>query len=256
MLLLRTLIVRFWKQPFKGRLVRWDTALHDRFLLPHFVAQDMQDVVRDLQIAGYKFEFEWLAPFLEFRFPRHGIVAYQGIALELRPAIEPWNVLGEEVKAGATARYVDSSLERLQVKVSNMTDTRHVITCNGRLVPLHPTGVNGEFVAGVRYRAWAPPSALHPTIAVHSPLVFDIVDTWSGRSIGGCTYHVVHPGGRSYETFPVNANEAEARRTARFSENGHTPGVMKVQPENLNRDFPLTLDLRRMPDMPSGRKSK
>ncbi len=256
MLLLRTLIARFWKQPFQGKLVRWNTILHDRFLLPHFVAQDMQDVVRDLQTSGYKFEFDWLAPFLEFRFPRHGTVAYQGITLELRPAIEPWNVLGEEIKAGATARYVDSSLERLQVKVNNMTGTRHVITCNGRPVPLHPTGVQGEFVAGVRYRAWAPPSALHPTIAVHSPLVFDIVDTWSGRSIGGCTYHVVHPGGRSYETFPVNANEAEARRVARFWEHGHTPGTMKVRPENFNPDFPLTLDLRRMPDMPSGRKSK
>ncbi len=256
MLLLRTLVARFWKKPFKGRLVRWGTELHDRFLLPHFIAQDMHDVVRDLQMAGYKFEFEWLAPFLEFRFPRHGTVVYEGIELELRPAIEPWNVLGEEVAAGATARYVDSSLERLQVKVNNMIDTRHVVTCNGRPVPLHPTGVKGEFVAGVRYRAWAPPSALHPTIAVHSPLVFDIVDTWSGRSIGGCTYHVVHPGGRSYETFPVNANEAEARRVARFWNHGHTPGPMKVQPESLNRDFPFTLDLRRMPEISSGRKTK
>ncbi len=247
-MLLRTLVARFWKTPFKGKLVRWDTELHDRFLLPHFVAQDMHDVVRDLQMAGYQFEFEWLAPFLEFRFPRHGTVVYEGIELELRPAIEPWNVLGEEVQAGATARYVDSSLERLQVKVNNMTDTRHVVTCNGRPVPLHPTGVKGEFVAGVRYRAWAPPSALHPTIAVHSPLVFDIVDTWAGRSIGGCTYHVVHPGGRSYETFPVNANEAEARRVARFWNHGHTPGPMKFQPEKLNRDFPFTLDLRRMPE--------
>ena len=256
MLLLRTLVARFWKQPYQGRLVRWDTALHDRFLLPHFVAQDMQDVVRDLHSASYRFEFEWLAPFLEFRFPRHGTVAYQGIELELRTAIEPWNVLGEEVQAGATARYVDSSLERLQVKVSNMTGTRHVVTCNGRPVPLYPTGVKGEFVAGVRYRAWAPPSALHPTIGVHTPLVFDIVDTWAGRSIGGCTYHVVHPGGRSYETFPVNANEAEARRVARFRDHGHTPGAMKVQPESLNPDFPLTLDLRRMPDISSGRTPK
>ncbi len=256
MLLLRTLVARFWKKPFGGRLVRWDTELHDRFLLPHFAAQDIQDVVRDLQTAGYKFEFEWLAPFLEFRFPRHGTVVYEGIELELRPAIEPWNVLGEEVQAGATARYVDSSLERLQVKVNNMIDARHAVTCNGRPVPLHPTGVKGEFVAGVRYRAWAPPSALHPTIAVHSPLVFDIVDTWSGRSIGGCTYHVVHPGGRSYETFPVNANEAEARRVARFWNHGHTPGPMNVQPESLNRDFPFTLDLRRKPEIPSGRKPK
>jgi len=213
----------------------------------HFVEHDLHDVVRDLRVAGYGFEPEWFAPFVEFRFPRFGTVVYEGVRLELRQAIEPWNVLGEEVSQAGTARYVDSSLERLQVKVNGMTDSHHVVTCNGRPVPLHPTGTHGEYVAGVRFRAWAPPSALHPTIPVHSPLVFDIVDTWSGRAIGGCTYHVVHPGGRSYDTFPVNANEAEARRVARFWDHGHTPGPMKVKEEPLNRLFPFTLDLRRKP---------
>jgi uncharacterized protein (DUF2126 family)/transglutaminase-like putative cysteine protease len=249
MLLLRTLIARFWKHPYTGRLIRWGTELHDRFLLPHFVAEDLRDVVRDLNHAGYPFRFEWFAPFFEFRFPRYGTVSYEGIHLELRQAIEPWNVLGEEVSAGATSRYVDSSVERAQVKVANMTDTRHVVTCNGRPVPLHATGARGEFVAGVRYRAWAPPSALHPTIPVHTPLVFDIVDTWSNRSVGGCTYHVSHPGGRNYTTFPVNAFEAEARRVARFWNHGHTPGTMRVAPEERNRDFPMTLDLRRESDL-------
>lgn len=248
MLLLRALVARFWNAPYQGRVVRWNTELHDRFMLPHFIAQDMRDVVRDLETAGYVFRFDWFAPFLEFRFPRYGSVAYEGIELEVRQAIEPWHVLGEEVAAGATARYVDSSVERVQVKVAGMTDTRHVVTCNGRTIPLHPTGARTEFVAGVRYRAWQPPSALHPTIPVHSPLVFDLVDTWSGRAIGGCTYHVVHPGGRSYSTFPVNANEAEARRIARFWAHGHTPGPVTVQPEARNPDFPFTLDLRRTPD--------
>ena len=245
MLLLRALLVRFWNTPYVGKLVHWGTQLHDRFMLPHFLVQDLNDIVRELNAAGYAFQPEWFLPFLEFRFPRYGCVVYDGIQLELRQAIEPWNVLGEDMQAGSTARYVDSSVERLQVKVSGMTDTRHVVTCNGRALPLQPTGVQGEFVAGVRYRAWDPPSALHPTIASHAPLTFDIVDTWSSRAIGGCTYHVSHPGGRNYETFPVNANEAEARRAARFWPHGHTPGTVTIAAEAVNRNFPFTLDLRR-----------
>ena len=248
MLLLRSLIARFWTRPYRGRLVSWGTSLHDRFMLPHFVAEDMRDVVLDLQREGYPVRFEWFAPFFEFRFPRYGTVVYQGISLELRQALEPWHVMGEEVKAGATSRYVDSSIERIQVKVNHMTGSRFVVTCNGRPVPLAPTGTHGEYVAGVRYRAWQPPSALHPTIGIHSPLVFDILDKWSGQSLGGCTYHVVHPGGRSYDSFPVNANEAEARRMARFAPRGHTPGGMVLREERPSPDFPLTLDLRRPPD--------
>ena len=248
MLLLRTLVTRFWQTPYRANLTRWGTELHDRYMLPHFVAQDMRDVVRDLRRAGYAFEFDWFAPFLEFRFPRFGTVVYHGIEIELRQAIEPWHVLGEEVSAGGTARYVDSSVERMQIKVCNMNDNRHIITCNGRPLPLTATGTRGEYVAGVRYRAWCPPSGLHPTIGVQAPLVFDLVDSWSGRSIGGCTYHVAHPGGRSYDTFPVNANEAEARRVARFWNHGHTAGLMHVRREGRNPDYPLTLDLRRAPE--------
>ena len=257
MLLLRALVARFWQKPYAGSLIRWGTGLHDRFMLPHFVAQDLRDVITDLQRAGYAFEHEWFAPFIEFRFPRYGTVVYQGIEVELRQAIEPWNVLGEEVTGTNTARFVDSSVERLQVRVRHMNDARHVVTCNGRPLPLTPTGVHGEYIAGVRYRAWAPPSALHPTIGIHSPIVIDVVDTWAGRSIGGCTYHVVHPGGRSYDTFPVNANEAEARRRARFWEYGHTPGERAghsagpcvVRHEGRNPEYPMTLDLRRAPEV-------
>jgi uncharacterized protein (DUF2126 family) len=243
-LLLRALVARFWKQPYEGKLIHWGTELHDRWMLPHFVAQDMADVVEDLRAFGYGFEKHWFDPFVEFRFPRYGTVAYQGIELELRQAIEPWNVLGEEMSGGGTSRYVDSSVERMQLRVRGMTDGRHIVTCNGRPLPLQPTGTAGEFVAGVRFRAWSPWSALHPTIGVQAPLVFDLVDTWSGRSIGGCTYHVSHPGGRNYDSFPVNANEAEARRFARFWGHGHTPGKMEVKEEPKNPRFPLTLDLR------------
>jgi len=245
MLLLRALVARFWKAPFKGRLVDWGTRLHDAFMLPHFVAQDLRHVVEDLQASGYDLRLEWFAPFLEFRFPRFGTVTYEGVELEIRQAIEPWHVLGEEVTQNATARYVDSSVERLQVRASHLNAARYAVACNGRRVPLAPTGTPGEYVAGVRFKAWAPPSALHPTIAPQAPLVFDLVDLWNGRSIGGCTYHVSHPGGRNYATFPVNALEAEARRVARFQAMGHTAGPMQLPDEARNPRFPLLLDLRR-----------
>ena len=246
-LLLRALIARFWKQPYApAKLVRWGTELHDRFLLPHFVWQDFEDVITEMVQAGFSFEPSWFAPHFEFRFPKYGDFASRGIDVEIRGALEPWHVLGEEGAAGATARYVDSSLERLQVKVTGLAPDRYTLTCNGVPVPLHQTGAVGEFVAGVRYRAWQPPSALHPTIGVNTPLTFDLVDRWMERSLGGCQYHVMHPGGRSYATFPVNAFEAESRRLARFFRMGHTPGRMAVGEAKIDPEFPFTLDLRRV----------
>jgi uncharacterized protein (DUF2126 family)/transglutaminase-like putative cysteine protease len=247
-LLLRALVARFWKTPYTGKLIHWGTELHDRWMLPHFVAQDIADMVADLRDAGYAFEKHWFDPFVEFRFPRFGTAAYHGIEMELRQAIEPWNVLGEEMAGGGTARYVDSSVERMQLRVRGLTDGRHVVTCNGRPLPLQATGNAGEYVAGVRFRAWSPWSALHPTIPVQAPLVFDLIDTWSQKSLGGCTYHVSHPGGRNYNTFPVNANEAEARRFTRFWAHGHTPGKVVTKAELANPRFPFTLDLRWQPD--------
>jgi uncharacterized protein (DUF2126 family)/transglutaminase-like putative cysteine protease len=244
-LLLRGLIAAFWERPYTAPPVRWGNALHDRFMLPHFVRVDLRDVLETLRSHGLEFREEWFAPHFEFRFPVIGSVTHDGVHLELRAALEPWPVLGEEAGAGGTVRYVDSSLERVQVLVSNLTGGRHRVACNGRALPLHPTGRPGEFVAGVRFRAWLPPSGLHPAIGVHTPLVFDIADTWTGRSIGGCTHHVAHPGGRNYQTFPVNAFEAEARRRARFFAHGHTPGPLVPADPPPNPDFPLTLDLRR-----------
>ena len=246
MLLLRSLVAWFWKTPYKKPLVRWGTQLHDRFMLPHFIAADINDVARDLQDAGFDFKPEWIAPFLEFRFPHMGTLEVGDLQLELHQAIEPWHVLGEEITSAGMARYVDSSVERLQVKLSGATGERYALTCNGRRVPLRTTTTPGEMIAGVRYRAWNPPSALHPTIGVQAPLIFDIIDTWSGRAVGGCTYHVVHPGGRSYDTLPVNAYEAEARRVSRFWNHGHMPEQKSAEwpPETPNLDFPYTLDLR------------
>ena len=230
MLLIRALLVRFWEKPYKHKLVRWGTRLHDQFMMPHYIWEDAKEVVTDLQAHGYPFKLEWLLPFEEFRFPHYGRVQLGDIEIELRWAIEPWHVLGEEVGAQGTTRYVDSSVERLQLKVSGINDERYVLTCNHRRVPLRATGRQGEYVAAVRYRAWQPPSALHPTIGIDTPLVFDLVDTWNGLAIGGCTYHVSHPGGLSYDSLPVNAYEAESRRINRFWPFNHTPGV--IMPES------------------------
>ncbi|WNH12086.1 DUF2126 domain-containing protein [Thalassobellus suaedae] len=269
-LLVRTLVAWFWNKPYEHDLVRWGTELHDKFLIEHYVREDIKDIVDQLNRAGYPFKEDWFNPFFEFRFPLHGMVEINNIHLELRAAIEPWNVLGEEMTGGGTARYVDSSVERIQVKVNHFIEERFVLTCNGVKVQLNNTGVKGEYVAGVRYKAWNPYSSLHPTIEPDTPLVFDIIDTWNKRSIGGCTYYVAHPGGRSYESYPINSFEAESRRINRFWEFGHTQGdiaekeiinqdnsgskTVKKQGSSkkfsykelpINFEFPYTLDLRK-----------
>ena len=252
-LLVRSLVAWFWDEPLRVPLIRHGANLHGRYLLPHFIIQDISEVAADLRAYGIEFDTSWLDPFTEFRFPRIGTAVFGGVEIELRGAIEPWNVLGEESTAGGTARYVDSSVERIQVRLIGADRQRYIVTANGHPIPMLATDNPDVQVGGVRYRAWQPPSALHPTITVDGPLRFELVDASSGVSRGGCTYHVSHPGGRSYDSPPVNAVEAESRRGRRFEASGFTPGKVdlaglreKLARQSTDVGAPGILDLRRV----------
>ncbi|TWU61006.1 hypothetical protein V7x_53170 [Crateriforma conspicua] len=247
-LLIRGLVLAFWQQPYREKLSHWGTSLHDRFMLPHFVWSDFLDVLRFMKHRGLGLEPDWFGTHYEFRFPRIGEVTYENVSLTLRNAIEPWYVMGEEPGASGTTRFVDSSVERMEVRAENFDPSRHALLCNGLRVPMHATGIKGTYVTGIRYRAWQPPRCLHPTIGIHSPLRFEVVNINTAASIGGCTYHVVHPGGRGTDSFPVNSVEAESRRASRFDTESLTGGLIQLPPMppiGSDEAYPVTFDLLR-----------
>jgi uncharacterized protein (DUF2126 family) len=244
-LLIRALVAHFWKHPCRSNLIRWGTRLHDQFLLPHYLREDLRSVLQHLGLDGVTMPIEWFEPFLAFRFPECGQAQIGDVRITVHSALEPWPVMGEQSSGSSVSRSVDATVERVQVAVSGLVEGRQLITCNGRRLPLQRTGTVDMQVAGVRFKAWSHPVSLNPRLPINAPLVFDLVDTALERSIGGCIYHVSHPGGRSFETFPVNEQEAEGRRLARFETIGHTPGMIKLPPNEINPDYPHTRDLRR-----------
>lgn len=245
MLLVRAIVARLAKAPYRAALVRWGSQLHDRFMLPHYLWQDLRDVLRDLREHGLPLDEGWYAPFIDYRFPVAGTLRLDDVLVELRTALEPWSVLGEEPGAlGGTSRFVDSSVERMQVRTEGLVAGRHIVLVNGLTLPLHETGRAGEQVAGVRFRAWQPPRSLQPHLGVHHPLRIDVVDTWGKRSLGACTYHVWHPEGRAYAEPPLTAFEAAARRAQRFTTLGHAPYPVVPVAARTHDEQPYTLDLR------------
>jgi len=245
-LLIKALVTKFWKQPYSGNLIKWGTLLHDKYMLPHFVWEDFKTIISDLNNNGYNFDASWFQNQYDFRFPIYGKTHIAGAEIELKMALEPWPVLGEETIAGATSRGVDSALERVQVKVTGLDENRYALTCNKVLVPLRKTETNDCKIAGIRFKAWNPTYTMHPNLPIHTPLVFDVVDLQNEVSVGGFRYHVFHPGGRNYETTPVNVNEAEGRILSRFERTAHTSKKIKVRKIEPHPDFPYTLDLRRV----------
>jgi uncharacterized protein (DUF2126 family) len=247
MALVRALIAAFAEEPYRGDLVRWGQALHDRFLLPYWMWRDFEDVLGFLESRGLALPAAAYRPFVELRCPVAGSLQAGDVFLEVRNALEPWPVLGEQMTASGTSRFVDSSVERIEVRVEGLVPERHRILVNGHALPLHPTPTKGEYVAGVRFRAWAPPQSLQAHLGIHHPIHFDVLDTWGKRSLGACAYHVWHPEGRAYDTPPLTRFEATARRAQRFTQAGPLAWPVEAVPAAPHPDTPHTLDLRRFP---------
>ncbi len=255
MLLVRGLVALFWQRPYTAPLRRLGATLGDRFLLPHYLMGDWQEIMADLDRGGYPFEAEWFDPFWQWRFPIYGRVSLGNNPLrqlELRAALEPWPVLGDRSSAG-TARPVDNSMERIQVRLigaigeppqADRLAQRYQVLCNGVPIPLRSTGRVGEYVAGVRYRARPADPSNSPVFSPQVPLTFEVLDTWQRLHLGGAQYHLSSPTGKTYEDLPTSPTEAQARVAERFIPFEGGPWRDKRPPLAIHPDSPHTLDLR------------
>ncbi|HEY1555651.1 MAG TPA: transglutaminase family protein [Kofleriaceae bacterium] len=244
--LARALVASFSRAPYRHSLVRWGTELHDRFLLPYFLWRDFEEVLAHLARTGIALPHAAFEPFVELRCPLAGTLAVGDAALELRNAIEPWHVLGEEATQTGTARYVDSSVERVELRARGLDPERYAIAVNDVIVPMRAVAGRDLRVAGVRFRAWCPPHALHPHLGLHHPLHLAIVDKWAERGVAGGAYHVWHPEGRAFDTPPLTRVEAAARRAQRFTREGPPPWPLRAREVEPHPEQPYTLDLRRV----------
>ncbi|MGZ3422858.1 MAG: transglutaminase family protein [Polyangiales bacterium] len=247
MVLVRALLTAFAARPYEAPLVRFGTSLHDRYLLPYWMWRDFEDVLAFLEGRELGLPADAYRPFLELRCPVVGTLRAGDVRLEVRNAIEPWNVLGEETTASGTSRYVDSSMERIEVRAEGLVAERHAVLVNGYVMPMRATPRRDEHVGGIRFRAWAPPHALHAHLGIHHPVRLDVVDLWAERSIGACAYHVWHPEGRSYDKGPLTSFEASARRAQRFTIEGPLPSPVRARRLSIHDESPYSIDLRRFP---------
>ncbi|MGI9212205.1 MAG: transglutaminase family protein, partial [Methylococcaceae bacterium] len=193
LLLVRALVATLAMRPVTKPLINWGTALHDRYMLPGVLWEDLKAVLAEIRQCGIPLQDEWYKPLLELRFPLLGRTQIGPITLEMRSAHEPWPILAEEVTASGVARFVDSANDRVQIEVFGITPGRHILACNGRRVPLQPTATQGHCIAGIRYKAWNPVATLHPTVPPVYELAFDLIDTWTDKVLGGFTYSPPRP---------------------------------------------------------------
>jgi uncharacterized protein (DUF2126 family) len=256
-LFVRAILARLAADPFNAPFVRWAGELHDRFFLPAFVWEDLAIICADLRNHGIAFDAEWLRAPWEFRFPKLGEFALpvsnlkseiSNPTLVFRQALEAWPLLGESPNAGTVARTVDSSLDRIEARISEAKFLEGgLLLANGLPCAFRATA-GGAAACGIRYRAFYLSPSLQPHVPVHAPLLLEWVDRTTLTVVAAARWHVWNPANSAYAAAPADVTLAAARRAERWEYWPHTIGQPRFVPKI---DFPPegrhTLDLRRYP---------